>query len=111
VEVYDPQQKKILHNWEREVVEEGHWAKPMMIFVDGNKEIQLCKESNEAHVHTSVCTLLLKATLENSSNRGGSSTKERHKMGRNITFLCAVMVVLIGENKGRFNTRRWKCLL
>jgi hypothetical protein len=39
VEVYDPQQKKILHNWEREVIEEGHWAKQMMIFVDGNKEI------------------------------------------------------------------------
>jgi hypothetical protein len=36
VEAYDPQQKKILHNWEREVVEEEHWAKSMMIFVHGN---------------------------------------------------------------------------
>jgi hypothetical protein len=29
VEIYDPQQKKILHNWEREDVEEGHWAEPV----------------------------------------------------------------------------------
>jgi hypothetical protein len=75
------------------------------------KRFQLCEESNEAHLHTAYVHYFLNATLENSSNRGGSSTKERHKMGRNITFLCAVMVVLIGENKGRFNTTRWKWLL
>ncbi len=58
VEVYDPQQKKILHNWEREVIEEGHWAKPMMIFVDGNKEIPTLWRIQWSPSPYSLCTLL-----------------------------------------------------
>jgi hypothetical protein len=87
VEVNDPQQKKILYNWEREDVEEGHLAMPMMIFVDDNKEIQLCEESNEAHLHTAYVHFFLRQLWKTLQTEEDHLQKRGTKWAETFTFL------------------------
>lgn len=87
MEVNDPQQKKILYNLEREDVEEGHLAMPMMIFVDDNKEIQLCEESNEAHLHTAYVHFFLRQLWKTLQTEEDHLQKRGTKWAETFTFL------------------------
>ncbi len=60
---------------------------PMMIFVDDNKEIQLCEESNEAHLHTAYVHFFLRQLWKTLQTEEDHLQKRGTKWAETFTFL------------------------